>query len=391
MKSPSALSAALLLFALVCQVRGQEPLSDADKALFDDLKVTEEAEKTARERIGKSAPPPHPQPELPAAAAKLLDRLAVFEASLSGVTDESVGRSRKTLSTQLIKLSDTTADPAKTELITTAKNIEGLQADAPLPQPPAAGDFPGEWIYGPASDSRWHYRDGKMKTKDFTGTWRWLNQSNTILVADYAGAEFVDILRIVTKPGKPPILEGLNQNADRWTLSRGRPDTATTALPAEARKLITVARAYEAQTRSNTSKQSREKRERVAQWLVEHAKSEPPAPAKLLLENAALLRAAAPSDAGLSALRNPDPFRGNIYADPKRRTWEFLPNGTVRSNGISWGIWEWGKAANDTCLVICSGKPGRAENPMIVRQSGKEPGLLHFIGFDDKFDAKLKP
>lgn len=154
MKFTSAISTALLLLALVRPVLGQEALSAADKTLFDDLQVTEEAEKSARQRMEKSETPPQPQPELPGTGAKLLDRLAVFEASLYGVTDEAIALSRKSLSAQLIRLSDTTADPAKTALITTAKNVEGLKPDAELPPAGADGDFPGEWIYGTAR--RWY-------------------------------------------------------------------------------------------------------------------------------------------------------------------------------------------------------------------------------------------
>lgn len=101
MKFTSVIFAAMVFLpGATCPLRvfGQEALSDKDKALFDDLQVTGEAEKAARERIEKSGrPAAAPQPELPEAAAKLLDRLAVYEASLQGITDEIIGRSRKTL------------------------------------------------------------------------------------------------------------------------------------------------------------------------------------------------------------------------------------------------------------------------------------------------------
>jgi len=388
MKSCPVILLALSLLAFVCPVHGQEALTDAEKALFDDLQVTEEAEKSARQRIEKSETPPEAQPELPATAAKMLDRLAVFEASLLGITDEAIALSRKALSAQLIKLSDTAADPAKTELIATAKNIEGLKPEAELPAAGAGGDFPGEWIY--PNDSRWYYRDGNIKTNAFTGKWRWLNQSDRVVVADYAGSEYVDVLRLVTRTGKPPMLEGINQKANHWTLSRGQSDPGKPALPAEANKIIASAGAHESKVRAASLKQTRDKRERVAAWLVEKAKTDSPAAAKVLLENAGKLRAVAAGPATSDTRRNADAFRGKIYLDNKRRPWEFLPDGTVRCNGLSWGMWEWAKSGNDDCLIICSGGPGKAENPMLVCQSRSSPGTMHFIGFEDKFDAKLR-
>ncbi len=390
MKFSPVLSAAFFLTGSLPSLCGQEPsLSPADRALFDDLRVTEETEKTARQRIEKGEKAPAPQADLPPTAAKLLDRLAVYEASLSGIADEMITLSRKTLSGQLIKLSTTAAEPAKTEIITAAKNIEGLPPATELPAAAMESDFPGEWIF--PGDSRWYYRDGRIKTNAFTGTWRWVNQSSRVIIADYANTEFVDVLRMVTKSGKPPILEGLNQRNDRWTLSRGKADPGKSALPAEANKFITTARSTETAVRTNSLRQAQEKREGVAAWLVERAKTDPPAAAKALLASAGKLRAPAEEPAKDNYRRNADAFRGKVYVDPKRRTWEFLPNNTVKANGLSWGTWEWAKSGNDSCLLLCGGSPGKPAIPMLARQSTTSPGTLHFIGFDEKFDVNLKP
>jgi hypothetical protein len=387
MKLSPVLSVAFILLVPLQALHAQEPLSAADKALFDDLRVTEETEKTARQRIEKSEKAA-PQPDLPSGATKLLDRLAVYEASLSGVADEMITLSRKTLCGQLIKLS-AAAEPAKTELIAAAKNIEGLPPAVELPAAETESDLPGEWLF--PNDSRWYYQDGRVKTNAFTGTWRWVDQSSRVIIADYANTDYVDILRMVVKNGKPPILQGINQKNDRWTLSRGKPDPGRSSLPPEAAKLIAAARGSEAAARSTSLRQAQEKRERVAAWLVERAKTDPPAAAKALLASAGKLRTPVAGPAGEVYRRKPDTFRGKVYVDPKRRTWEFLPNGSVKTGGLSWGTWEWAKAGNDACLVLCGKLPGKPAIPMLVRGSASSPGTLHFIGYDEKFDANLKP
>lgn len=291
----------------------------------------------------------------------------------------------------MIKLSAAAAEPGKTELIATAKNIEGLLPGVELPPAVVESEFPGEWIYT-AGDKRWYYGDGKVKTNTLTGTWRWLNQSSQVVVADYTGSDYVDVMRLVTKPGTPPTLDCMNQNVNRWTLSRGQSEPRKPALPAEANKLIAAARSHEAQARTKSLQPVREKRERVAAWLVEKAKAEVPAAAKKLLDNAEKLRSGAgePAKGGSGYRRNPDTFRGKVYNDGKRRAWEFLPDGTVRCNGLSRGMWEWAKSGNDRCLIMCSGGPGKAENPMLVKQSDTTPGKLYFVGFEETFEANLK-
>jgi len=250
-------------------------------------------------------------------------------------------------------------------------------------------DFPGEWLF--PGGSRWYYRDGRIKTDNSTGTWRWLNDGNQVVVADYSNSEYVDVLRLVIKPGKPAFVEGVNQKGEHWTLTRGKPDPGKPGLPAEANKLIAAARSYESQARTKSLKQAQEKRERVAAWMVEKAKTDADGAAKLLLQSANRLREAAAEPAKGGLRGNFDAFSGKIYRDPKRRTWEFLPNGTVKSNGLTWGMWEWAKSSDDPWIIICSGSSGKAENPMLVRPSNSSPGKLHFFGFDDKFEADLKP
>jgi len=237
MKFFSAISAALLWVLPGGPLHGQETISEADKALFDELLVTGDAEKAARERMKKSEETPQQaQPGLPANAEKLLERLAVYEASLYSVTDEAIALSRKKLGGELIKLSGASTEPAKTELVATAKNIEGLRPGVELPPVMPESDFPGEWLF--PGGSRWYYRDGRIKTDNSTGIWRWLNQGNQVVIADYSNSEYVDVLRLVVKPGEPAFVEGVNQKGEHWTLTRGKPDPGKPPLPAEAGKRV---------------------------------------------------------------------------------------------------------------------------------------------------------
>jgi hypothetical protein len=195
-------------------------------------------------------------------------------------------------------------------------------------------------------------------------------------------------MRLLVKPGKPPVLEAINHN-DHWTLTRGKPEAAV-PLPPQAQRILTTARTHETQVRATTLKQTHERRERVAAWMTERSKSSEPVAAKALLAKAAELRTPAPDAASAKIRRNAGSLRGKIYTDSKNRTWEFLSDGTLKCRGVSWGTWEWAKAAEDTGIVIYTGGTGKTESPMLVHVSADSPDTLHFHGFDESFDAKVK-
>ncbi|HEX2748173.1 MAG TPA: hypothetical protein VHM91_09270 [Verrucomicrobiales bacterium] len=391
MKLSLTLFSALLFLAAALPSPAEDELSEEDKALFDDIQVTKEEETKARERLDKTEAPAQPQSSLPEGVSRVLDRLAVYEASLDGITDEAIVVARKAVGAQMISLSNITPEPAKTALIVSAKNIEGLKPDIELPLAGTGDELPGEWIYEKRKgrDSRWFYRDGSIKTNWSKGSWHWLNSSNRIAIVDYASRDYVDVMRLIVKPGKPPTIEAFNLN-DHWTLAKGQTEEGDAPPPMESSRILTAARANEAKVRTNTLKQTREKRERVAVWLVAKAKTSEPETAKLMLARAAALRATGTQAAPAKVLREADTFRGKVFLDNKQRTWEFLPDGTVKSKGSSWGSWDWAKASGNSCLVLYSGAPQKAETAFLVNLSEFSSGKLHFNSFTESFDAKVK-
>lgn len=371
-------------------VSGQDntaPLTEDERKLFDELQVSAEAEQAARQRMEK-APAREPAPaELPPAAVKVLDRLAVYEASLSGIADEMVTQSRKKVAEQLIRIADGKTEPSKTELIAAAKKIEGFEVGVELPAPEEPEvDFPGDWKRGSSTYS--YSKEGDVKTSwGSQGKWRWLHGSRRFIVADYAKGATVHLLQIDTKPGKVPAAVGVNDVGGRYEVTKGGVQPAKLWMPVEAAKPVSASRTYEVQVRTKSQKEMNEKRERVAVWLVDTAKKADPKAATLLLDNAGRLRAGA---AGTAQLRNADAFRDKVFDDGKRRSWEFLPNGTVKTKGAVWGAWEWAKAEDDTRVVVYTTASGKTDSPMLVCLSKKTPDTLNFIGFDTKFDARAK-
>lgn len=380
--------AALSLFSHADSARAEDEWLPADKALFDELKVATQEEQSARERLKKSPPPKLPD-GIPAAAERILRQLELHGASLDNITDEIIVRSRQSVSAQLIKLADTAVEPAKTQLIARAKAIEG---QAPQVELPGAGaeDFVGEWIYEDSKirESRWYRSDGTIDTPWSKGKWRWLNDSRRVVVAEYFAAGAVDLMVVITTAGKPPRVKSFNHEA-QWELTRGAPEAGVMVLPAGATRIVDGARNQESKARTGTEKQKRANRQKVAAWLVEKAKTEKPAAAKLLLDRAGALNEAAATRSEKSG-PGMDRFRGRIFVDDKKRPWEFLPNGSVRCKGLTWGGWEWAKAGDNSALVIYSGGPEKAENPALVRVSRSTPGLLRFAGLEEKFEARLK-
>jgi hypothetical protein len=399
-------SAAVLGLLLACNrpaARAQETLSRADKAIFDELQVAPPADKELRDRLA-ALRPALPPSEIPAIPGRILSQLEHYETSLDLITGDTVTRARKALGGQLIRLSGAAQEPLKTTLIVTAKTIEGHD---PLTEPAlytkeAEDAFTGEWIYQSKSvrESRHYLADGKIKTPWSLGKWRWLNQSRQVVVTEYALHSYVDLMVIITAPDKPPRIEAFSAQDGHWSLTRGKPESNTPPLPPEARRVIEATRAQESKTRLAALNQKRGKRERVAAYLVEKAKAAGSEAARLLLARAETLRSggttkpAAEPEAAADAKKNrphdASAFTGKVIVDEKQRPWEFMPDGTVKFNSVPWGSWEWAWDRDDYAIVICSGGPGRADNPMIVRRSGSKPGTFYFVGMEGKFGAKVR-
>jgi hypothetical protein len=372
---------ALLLSTLItlkCGCLAADPASPDTDGIFDfpDTVVSKEDKKKAQETAAKDGL--LAETSLPEPVRAMLDRLTVFEEIVNTILVRRITPLRAAARESLLALSDKTSGATKLDCVALAKYVEGCPIEKTLD--------PGS-VQLTASDvekgEQWN-RDGKLWNELLPngsirriwaeGRWQWLNKQRTILLIDYYGGNYADLVTLRASG----LIEGWAVSNDTktagWQVKR-------TALPkAELRKpapdgirILTEAAKAENAARAKASKDIAEHRAAVSAWLVTQAKSAPPENAKKILARATALSAAP----GAKLWEKADRIAGVWPMDDGRR-FEFRPDGSVAINGQTGkATWVWAKYRNWNTALIRFGKPDDPTECWFARINSKEPGRLY--------------
>jgi hypothetical protein len=278
----------------------------------------------------------------------------------------------------LLALADKSEGAAKLDCVALAKYVEGCPIEKILDPGSVALTATGmdkgeQWN---RNGKLWNelLPNGSIRKIWTTGRWQWLNKQRTILLIDYYGGNYADLVTLRAS--------GL---IEAWAVSN---DTRTagwevkrTALPkAELRKpapdgirILTEAAKAEQAVRVKAAKEIAERRTAVSAWLVTQAKTAAPDVAKKILVRAASLSAAP----GTTLWDKADRLAGTWPID-EGRLFEFRPDGNVAINGQTGkATWVWAKHRNWNTALIRFGKPDDPTECWFARINTKEPGRLY--------------
>lgn len=367
-----------LLMAMhgACLAADSLPADPNDLFDFPDSEVTKEEKKKAQETVAKDGL--LADASLPEPVRAVLDRLTVFEEIENTIVVRHVTPLRTAAKDRLLALSDKSEGAVKLDCVALAKYVEGCPIEKTLDPGSvaltAAGMDKGEqWN---RNGKLWNelLPNGSIRKIWTTGRWQWLNKQRTILLIDYYGGNYADLLTLRAS--------GL---IEAWAVSN---DTRTagwevkrTALPkAELRKpapdgirILTEAAKAEQAVRTKAAKEIAERRTAVSAWLVTQAKTAATDISKKILARAASLSTAP----GTALWDKADRLAGKWPIDEGRR-FEFRPDGNVAINGQTGkATWVWAKHRNWNTALIRFGKPDDPTECWFARINTKEPGRLY--------------
>ncbi|HWB06373.1 MAG TPA: hypothetical protein VG796_25340 [Verrucomicrobiales bacterium] len=366
----------LMTICGACLAADSLPADPNDLFDFPDSEATKEEKKKAQETVAKDGL--LAEVSLPEPVRAMLDRLTVFEEIENTIVVRHVTPLRTAAKDGLLALADKSEGAAKLDCVALAKYVEGCPIEKILDPGSVALTATGmdkgeQWN---RNGKLWNelLPNGSIRKIWTTGRWQWLNKQRTILLIDYYGGNYADLVTLRAS--------GL---IEAWAVSN---DTRTagwevkrTALPkAELRKpapdgirILTEAAKAEQAVRVKAAKEIAERRTAVSAWLVTQAKTAAPDVAKKILVRAASLSAAP----GTTLWDKADRLAGTWPID-EGRLFEFRPDGNVAINGQTGkATWVWAKHRNWNTALIRFGKPDDPTECWFARINTKEPGRLY--------------